>query len=427
MRRLSKARDLSPELLLEAGLATRGDDGSVRDRFRGRVIFPIHDLQGRGIGFGARILPSDPRAGQQPKYLNTAETPIYRKHEVLYNLHRARTAIARSGEVFVVEGYTDVIGFAQAGIENTVATCGTALGEGHFRQLSRFAGRAIMAFDSDEAGARAAERAAEFQDLFPSVQTVVMIMPEGLDPAEFVAKHGADGVREAAKRARPLVEFMVRRTIDRHDLSSVEGRSRAVADAMLIIEGLSDPVRRSEYAHLVADLAGVTELSVVQALETRPRGTPDKQVEPPKRMSARDRVERELLKLIVRDRAAYDEYAPQLDDDHLRSSGPRRVIAALRTANGDASAVAGGDDEKLAALVSSLAVEPLDGDGSPVYARSVWSRLQEFVLKQQSDALRVQLQKLNPTTDEGYDELFARVVAIDGELRRLRQGGHGAV
>ena len=96
MRRLGGARDLSPEILLEAGLATRGDDGTVRDRFRGRITFPIHDLQGRHIGFGARVLPSDPRAGEQAKYLNTAETPIYRKHEVLYNLHRARQAVARS-------------------------------------------------------------------------------------------------------------------------------------------------------------------------------------------------------------------------------------------------------------------------------------------------------------------------------------------
>jgi DNA primase len=428
LRRLSQARDLSPEVLLEAGLATRGDDGTVRDRFRGRLIFPIHDLQGRGIGFGARVLPSDPKAGEQAKYLNTAETPVYKKHEVLYNLHRARTAIAKSGEVFVVEGYTDVIGFSQAGIENTVATCGTALGEGHFRQLSRFAARAIMAFDSDEAGARAAERAAEFQERFPSVQTVVMILPEGLDPAEFVSKHGADGVRDSAKGARPLVEYMVRRTIGRHDLSSVEGQSRAVADAMPIIEGLTDPVRRSEYAHLVADLAGVTEFSVVQALDSRRRGHPaDVVVESPRRMSARDKVEREMVKLLVRDRAAYDEYARQLTDDHFRSASARKALAALREAGGDASVVAAGDDEKLGAMLSSLAVEPLDGDGGSDYARSVWSRLRELVLKQQSDSLRMQLQKLNPTTDEGYDELFAQLVAIDGELRRLRQGIRSAV
>ena len=428
LRRLSQARDLSPEILLEAGLATRGDDGTVRDRFRGRLIFPIHDLQGHGIGFGARILPNDPRAGEQAKYLNTAETPIYKKHEVLYNLHRARQAIARTGEVFVVEGYTDVLGFAQDGIENTVATCGTALGEGHFRQLSRFAERAVMAFDSDEAGARAAERAAEFQEGFPSVQTVVMIMPEGLDPAEFIAKHGADEVRVASKGARPLIEYMVRRTIGRHDLSSVEGQSRAVADAMPIIEKLSDPVRRSEYAHLVADLAGVTEVSVVQALDARRRGRPGEVVvESPRRMSARDKVEREMLKLLVRDREAYDGYATKLTDDHFRSAAARRALTALRDAGGEASVVAGGDDEKLGAMLSSLAVEPLDGDGSADYALSVWSRLQEFVLKQKSDALRMQLQKLNPTTDDSYDGLFAELVSIDGELRRLRQGIRSAV
>jgi len=428
LRRLSQARDLGPEILLEAGLATRGDDGTVRDRFRGRLIFPIHDLQGHGIGFGARILPSDPRAAEQAKYLNTAETPIYRKHEVLYNLHRARATIAKSGEVFVVEGYTDVIGFAQAGIENAVATCGTALGEGHFRQLSRFAARAVLAFDSDEAGARAAERAAEFQERFPSVQTVVMILPEGLDPAEFVAKHGSAGVRDAATGARPLVEYMVRRTIGRHDLSTVEGQSRAVADALPIIEGLADPVRRGEYAHLVADLAGVNESSVVQALDER-RGGPRAEVaaDRPRRMSARDRVEREMLKLIVHDRQAYDGYASRLTDDHFRSAAARKAFAALRETGGDVEPIAAGDDEKLSALVSSLAVEPLDGDGSADYASSVWSRLQELVLKQKSDLLRMQLQKLNPTTDEAYDELFAELVSIDGDLRRLRQGIRSAV
>ena len=185
-------------MIAEAGLASRGDDGTVRDRFRGRITFPIHDLQGRGIAFGARILPTDPRAAESAKYLNSAESPIYRKNEILYNMNRARGAVAKTGEVFVVEGYTDVIAFAQAGIENTVATCGTALGEAHFRLMSRFAQRAVLSFDSDEAGARAAERAYAFQEQYP-VQAVVMIMPQGLDPADFVAKEGADAVREAAK------------------------------------------------------------------------------------------------------------------------------------------------------------------------------------------------------------------------------------
>jgi hypothetical protein len=144
-------------------------------------------------------------------------------------------------------------------------------------------------------------------------------------------------------------------------------------------------------------------------------------------MSARDKVEREMLKLLVRDRAAYEEYAPQLTDDHFRSASARKVFAALTAVDGDASVVAGGDDEKLGAALSSLAVEPVDGEAGPDFARSVWSRLQEFVLKHRSDALRMQLQKLNPTTDDGYDELFAKVVALDGELRRLRQSVRSSV
>ena len=234
LRRLSGRRDLSSDLLLEAGLATRGDDGTVRDRFRGRLTFPIHDLQGRHIGFGARVLPDDPRAGEQAKYLNTAETPIYRKQEILYNLHRARSAIARSGEAFVVEGYTDVIGLSQAGIDERRRD----VRDGARREALRAAlavrrsGR-CSSFDSDEAGARAAERAFAFQERFP-VQAVVMIMPDGLDPAEFVVKHGAEAVREAAdRRAAAGRVHGPARSIGParpdHDRGAVGGRGRGAA------------------------------------------------------------------------------------------------------------------------------------------------------------------------------------------------------
>ncbi len=421
LKRLSADRDLSPEVIAEAGLAGRGDDGTVRDRFRARITFPIHDLQGRGIAFGARILPTDPRAGESAKYLNSAETPIYRKNEVLYNMHRARSAVARSGEVFVVEGYTDVIAFAQAGLENTVATCGTALGEAHFRQMSRFAQRAVLSFDSDEAGARAAERAYAFQEQYP-VQAVVMIMPQGLDPADFVAKEGAEAVRAAAGEARPLVEYMISRTVGRNDLSTVEGQTQAVNEVLPMLEGLHDPVRRSEYAHLLADLTGVTESSVVRALDERRKGRPAADVPAPaKRSSAQDKVEREMLKLLARDAERYAEYEPRLSDEHFPHAGTRVAFVALREAQGDTAALAGGEDPKVAAMVSQLAVEPLDGEPTPEYAEHVWARLEEFRLKTLSDAMRLRLQKLNPTSDPTYDQLFMELVAVDGSLRRLRQ------
>jgi DNA primase len=325
----------------------------------------------------------------------------------------------------VVEGYTDVIGLVQAGVEATVATCGTALGERHFELLSRFGQRAVLAFDSDEAGARAAERAFAFHERF-AIQPVVMIMPEGLDPAELVAKHGPEAVREAAATARPLVEYMVRRIVRRHDLGTIEGQSAAVADALPLLENLQDPVRRSEYAHLLADLAGVAESSVLQSLERRLGGRPQEVAKTVKRSSAHERVEREMLRLVAREPELWGEYADRLTDEHFRAPSNRRVFDALRQVGGDVTALASGTDEKLAASASQLVVELIEGEPTPEYAAGVFARLHGFVLKARSDTLRVQLQKMNPVTEPGYDDLFRRLVAVDGELRAIRQMLQGA-
>ena len=419
LRRL--ARSLSTEILIEAGLAIRGDDGSVRDRFRGRITFPVHDLSGKAVGLGARVLPSEREEG--PKYLNSPETPIYRKGEVLYNLHRAKAAMSRTGEVFVVEGYTDVIALGQAGIETAVATCGTALGEGHFRLASRFAQRMVLAFDSDEAGARAAERAYQFLERFP-VQPVVLILPEGLDPADLVRQRGADGFRELAGAAVPLVEYMLRRTVRRHDLDTVEGQSAAVAAALPLLEGLADPVRQSEYAHLLAELAGVAESSVVLALERRLSGRPAEVRQALKRASAQDRLEREMLRLLAQDEQVFREIGPRLSAEHFQLARNRELLELVSRANGDiGGSVARAEDDKTVRALSSLALERLEGEPSFDYAQKVWTDLQKFMLKRRTDAMRHQLQKLNPTTDPGYDELFQELITAEGELLRLRHGG----
>ncbi len=216
---------------------------------------------------------------------------------------------------------------------------------------------------------------------------------------------------------------MIRRTVGRHELSTVEGQTLAVNDVLPMLETLHDPVRRSEYAHLLADLTGVTEGSVVQALDARRRGKPAAEVETPaRRGSAQDKVEREMLKLLARDGDLYAAYAPRLQEEHFPHAGTRAAFVALREAGGDTSALAGGEDAKVAATVSQLAVEPLDGEPTPEYAEHVWARLEEFRLKTLSDALRLRLQKLNPTTDPDFDQLFGELAAVDGDLRRLRQG-----
>jgi DNA primase len=420
LRRL--ARSLSTEVLVEAGLAVRDRDGNVRDRFRGRITFPVHDLAGRAVGIGARLLPGERPGGREegPKYLNSPETPVYRKGEVLYNLHRAKAAIARSGEVHVVEGYTDVIAMAQAGIETAVATCGTALGEGHFRLASRFAQRMVLAFDSDEAGARAAERAFQFLETYP-LQPVVLILPEGQDPADFVRTSGGPALRDLADRAVPLVEYMLRRTVGRHDLSTVEGQSAAVAAGMPMLEHLGDPVRQSEYAHLLAELTGVTEGSVVLALDRRLTGRPVETATAAKRVSAQERVERELLRLLARDAEVFSALSGRVRADHFLTARNRDLFALLLQTSGDVGGfVARAQDEKEVQALSALALEPLDGEPSVAYADDVLARLEEFSLKRKSAELRQRLQKMNPTTDPAYDGLFQELIAIDGDLRRLR-------
>jgi hypothetical protein len=164
----------------------------------------------------------------------------------------------------------------------------------------------------------------------------------------------------------------------------------------------------------------VGEASVMQALEDGRRGRPAEVAAPAKRASAHGRVEREMLKLLARDADMFATFAPRLSEDHFRNA-TRPLFVALRDAGGDTQALAGGEDAERASRIASLAVEPLDGEPTPEYAESVWARLEEFRLKALSDALRVRLQKLNPTTEPDYESLFTELVAVDGDLRRLRQ------
>jgi DNA primase len=237
-----------------------------------------------------------------------------------------------------------------------------------------------------------------------------------------VRVHGADAIREAAARARPLLEYMVRRIVGRHELTSIEHRSAAVADALPVLEQLTDPVRRSEYAHLLADLTGVADASVLQALDRRLGGRPKEVAQTMKRGTARERMEREMLKLVARDADIFRTFVTRLGDDHFGNASHRRAFVALRDADGDVSSLVSGADERLSALIAQLAVEPLEGEATEEYAEGVWTRLQEFLLRSRSDALRLRLQKLDPTSDPGYEELFRELVAVDADLRRLREG-----
>lgn len=421
------ARDLSTEILVEAGLALKDARGQVRDRFRARITFPIHDLSGKPVGFGARLLEGD-----GPKYMNSPETPIYRKGELLYNLHRAKTDVTKAGRAFVVEGYTDVIALAQAGINTAVATCGTALSEGHFRLLSRFCRRAILSFDSDEAGARAAERAHGMFEQF-GLEVSVLILPEGQDPADYVLANGGDQFDRMADKAQPVVEYMLERAVREADLATPEGQAQAVRAGLPIVDGLQDEVLRARYTGVLAGLAGVSDTVVRRELERRPRegraaATASRgQVEV--RTPAKG-VEKEVLKILVQfPQAAARVSTDDIGEEHFTTERFRKAWKLLSGSPADPVATAQEDAERgLSELIAELSVEPLRGDPVPSYVERVFARLEELTLKRKMDTLRKRLESLNPVTDAPtFDPLFSELSELTGRWRAARaRSGEGA-
>ncbi len=250
---LVRSIDLPPGVLVEAGLAWSGH-GRLRDAFAERVIFPIFDAGGRAIALGGRVLPSELARGHQdqgPKYRNSPESSVYQKRRTLYGLNWAKAEVARTGEVVVCEGYTDVIGFFQAGVPRAVATCGTALTEEHFRLLSNFARRVVLAFDADAAGQSAAARLYEWERSH-DVELAVAALPAGRDPAD-LARLDPEALVGAVAAARPFLAFEVDRALQALDLRSPEGRSRAAETALDAIAEHPSELVRDQYLVEVAD------------------------------------------------------------------------------------------------------------------------------------------------------------------------------
>jgi DNA primase len=272
--------------LLTAGLTGEGDRGYY-DRFRGRLVWPIRDVTGQTLGFGARKLLDD---DQGPKYLNTPETPIYHKSQVLYGLDLAKRDISRGRQVVVVEGYTDVMACHLAGITTAVATCGTAFGVDHIKVIrrvlgdvanvdSRGLGEVVFTFDPDEAGQKAASRAFSEEQRF-AAQTFVAVAPDGLDPCDLRLNRGDDAVRRLIRAKKPMFEFMVRRVLANHNLDTVEGRVAALRAAAPVVAGIRDQALNIGYVRNLAGWLGMEPQEVARAVAaargTAPRTQPSR-------------------------------------------------------------------------------------------------------------------------------------------------------
>jgi DNA primase len=256
--------DYRAKTLADAGLVIDNDQGRRYDRFRNRIVFPIHDRRGRVIAFGGRVLDKG-----EPKYLNSPETPLFEKGRELYGLFLSQKAIRDAGFVVVVEGYMDVVALAQFGIENAVATLGTATTPHHVHTLLRQTDRIVFCFDGDAAGRRAAWRALEnaLESLRDDATLAFLFLPAEHDPDSFVRAEGAETFAKAALAATPLARFLIQELSARHALDSAEGRAAFVHEAAPLVTRIAAPLLKLQVVKAVAETAGMTQGEVEYAFE----------------------------------------------------------------------------------------------------------------------------------------------------------------
>ncbi|MEE4544417.1 DNA primase [Streptomyces sp. V4-01] len=462
--RFLRGKGFTDKELIVAGLASESRRGGAIDRFRGRLIWPIRDITGEVIGFGARKLRED---DQGPKYLNTAETPLYHKSQVLYGIDLAKKEIARTGRAVVVEGYTDVMACHLAGVTTAIATCGTSFGGDHIKILRRLlmddaTAEVVFTFDGDEAGQKAALRAFEDDQKF-AAETSIAITPGGMDPCELRLAEGDAAVQRLIDGRSPLFAFALRSIVSRYNLDTDEGRVAAVDAAVPVVAAIKNQALRDRYAIRLVGMAGIASQAEEQSMIRRVRamararagggGRPDPvrpqrggSYGPPQgqggaqqapagprgpRLDLRSpahRVERELLKLALQYpqlvSPAFDAYG----EDEF--TGPpyaevRRVIeAAGGVERADAEYLVrvreAAPDDTVRMMVTELAVEPVMHKVPEIYAGEVLVRVRMNAVERRVGQVHAAHARL---AAQGMPADAPEMTAVQGELWALQQYG----
>lgn len=425
-------RGLSPQILERAGLALQSSKSSGHyDRFRDRIAFPIANLSDRTIAFGARALQPD----QEPKYLNSPETLIYHKGRVLYGLSISRDVIRRQDAVLVVEGYMDLISLAQAGIQHAVATSGTALTEDHCRLLARFARQVVLLFDGDAAGSTAAMRGLEVL-LGTGLDARVVSLPSEHDPDSFVQEHGPDALLKRAESAQSVLDFYLEQVAQRQDLSSVEGKSRAVETLKPLIAKLNKPqdaVRRDLLLREIAQRLAIDEQALrdgVQASMRRPQRSPKAVAEsPPTADSAPPRPELEFIGLLINFPQLIPETVRKFAPDSLTDARTQALCRTLFDHHAHGKAIDLGmiiselADDALRRLVTQCAAQ---GDAQRAAQdfdeEQVGQQWRESLLRLQSKALKKRIDnKAQALAQASDDDEKKRLQAEHSELCQERK------
>ena len=450
MLKALNAKGFTRDELTAAGLVSAGQRG-VYDRFRGRVVWPIRDVTGQTIGFGARKLYED---DQGPKYLNTPETPIYKKAQVLYGLDLAKRDISRGDprRVVVVEGYTDVMACHLAGVTTAIATCGTAFGAEHIKVLRRVmgddsaAGEVVFTFDGDEAGQKAALRAFSEDSRF-TAQTFVAVAPDGLDPCDMRLQRGDAAVRGLMDAKVPMFEFAIDRKLAGYDLATVEGQVGALRAAAPIVAEIRDELLRPGYERVLARRLGMDPTAVHQQVQRAARGEREQPVprqQAPGGDSAEGVTRVRLVDLPRTPEVALErdalmgvlQYGHRLDQQTLARalSEPFRhpaleavrdavVSVADRTRVGWATAAADAVREPYRSLAGELLMMPFparDDEGALASSVDLCRRLILRAIEREKQELLGAVQRV-PADSDGGRALRMRLRDVDAERLRFAE------
>ncbi len=445
-------RGFKPAELTLAGLTRESARGSLVDRFHRRLLWPIRDVGGEVVGFGARRIYDDDKI--EAKYLNTPETPIYKKSQLLYGMDVAKREIARQRQAVIVEGYTDVMACHLAGVTTAVATCGTAFGGEHVNVIRRLwstnsaeeaqaTTKVIFTFDGDAAGMKAAERAFKDEQKFLA-QTFVAIDPNGKDPCDLRQSGGDPAVRALIEANVPMLRFMLGTIIKRFDVDTVEGRVAALKLTVPLVAQIKDPSHRFEYARELARLSGVANpdeiLSRVRAMgraadgQHRPAPAAPAQSAVPGVPPKVGQAEREVIKAALQLPEVVAEQFDLLGPQAFLTAVYQQLQAAVAAAGGAAAGRTGPawvervaehlpPESEARTAVNALAVEPLRSgtDAQSRYAEAMVINLAEQVVAREVALLKSKVQRLDATSDaEEQGRLFGQLMQLEQRRRALR-------
>jgi DNA primase len=415
-RRLSE-RSFSPEQMEASGLVRKRNEGTgYYDNFRGRLMFPIHNESGKVIAFGGRAMNDD----DQPKYLNSPETPIYKKTSVLYNLHRAREAVRRSGRVVLVEGYMDVIGVYAAGVKEVVASCGTALTNGQVRTIHRHADTVVVNFDPDTAGANATEKAIQLL-LDEGLHVRVVALDGGLDPDEYCKRNGAEAYRAKLDGASTYFHWLADRARTRFDMKTSDGKVAAFKFLLPAVQKISDKLEQAATVNDLASYLGVDPGLVLDQFKksAAARRAPVPQAAP---ASGIPHMERILLNALLSSDRARAEMLPTLLPELTESFVTREIFEALRqVAGADAKFSYSALEGRLEAPGKELLRDAVTADESSGEAVS-WEQAQACLRRLESDFRKRQVAELRARVKSAEREgRVEEALSWMAELSRLER------